>query len=224
MRRVAGGLVLAAILVVAPATSGRADLITIDFENTPALPAGPSTFGSLPMQTITVPGIATISGGAVLGNPAGLVAFPAHGSGPNAYGTADFDANLAPTLAIDVAPSIAVTGFQGVLFNGRQVASTFLVDVFSGATMVTEITYSDIAPASSATAFTPFGYSQTPAVPITRVTIRPSDPANFDFFIDTVQLTFTPAAIPEPASLALLGVGGLAVASWTRRRRAGGAA
>src|SRR5438105_4448121 len=90
----------AAFFLMGPAPPARAAFVTIDFENNPSLPTQPNNFAAAgAMQTYSQSGVYTISGGVVLGNPTFLASFAAHGSAPNAYGTADFaDPSLLPTI------------------------------------------------------------------------------------------------------------------------------
>src|ERR1700736_1021285 len=110
-------LVAALTLVVgrpAPATA-----ITIDFENEPALPAQPNNFAAAgAMQTYSKPGVYSISGGVVLGNPTFLAAFPLNGTPPNLYGTTDIaDPSLLSTITLTFPAIDSITGVSGVLFN-----------------------------------------------------------------------------------------------------------
>src|SRR5262249_11653512 len=100
----AGGTRLAAVLWINSGAPASAAPIVIDFENVPTLPAQPNTFAAAgPKQTYTVPGIFSITGGVVLGNPLGLPGFPGHGSPPNAYGTTDIaDPSLVSTLTLTI--------------------------------------------------------------------------------------------------------------------------
>jgi hypothetical protein len=203
--------------------------ITVDFEHLPSLPTQPSTFAAAgAMQTYSSAGIFSITGGVVLGNPTFLAAFPAHGSAPNAYGTADFaDLTLLSTIELDMPAAARTTSVSFVLFNGQPVPETYVVDFFSGATLISGCaeTFSSVPAASSPSGFASPSCSSTLASPITRVTITtPNAELNgWDFFVDTLVLVENPVtAVPEPASLVLL-MAGSAVAigcrGWRRRKR-----
>src|SRR5262245_7858096 len=92
--------VLVGVALVVLAGAPPAWATTINFETLPSLPAQPNNFTAAgPMQTYSTAGLFTLSGGVVLGNPTFLAAFAAHGTPPNAYGTADFaDPSLLDTI------------------------------------------------------------------------------------------------------------------------------
>jgi hypothetical protein len=214
-------LVAALTLVVgrpAPATA-----ITIDFENEPALPAQPNNFAAAgAMQTYSKPGVYSISGGVVLGNPTFLAAFPSHGTPPNLYGTTDVaDPSLLSTITLTLPSAEDIVSVTGVLFNGQPVAEDYVVDAFSGLTLVAMNTFTGMVAASSTSAFGNISLSSLAAQPITSVTITtPNALVNgWDFFVDTITITaaaVTPAPEPSTALILLSGALGLLVA---RRRR-----
>jgi len=214
-------LVAALTLVVgrpAPATA-----ITIDFENEPALPAQPNNFAAAgAMQTYSKPGVYSISGGVVLGNPTFLAAFPSHGTPPNLYGTTDVaDPSLLSTITLTLPSAEDIVSVTGVLFNGQPVAEDYVVDAFSGLTLVAMNTFTGMVAASSTSAFGNISLSSLAAQPITSVTITtPNALVNgWDFFVDTIVINaaaVTPAPEPSTALILLSGALGLLVA---RRRR-----
>ncbi len=158
----------------------------------------------------------------VLGNPTFLGAFPAHGTPPNTHGTADFaDPSLLSTITLTFPIAEDVVSVTGVLFNGQPLAENYVVDAFSGATLVDMNTFTGMAASSSASGFGSFFLSSGAAQPITSVTITtPNATANgWDFLIDTITVTpaaVTPAPEPSTALILLSGALGLLVA---RRRR-----
>src|SRR6266404_2255957 len=176
-----------ALLGVPPAPAAP---ITIDFENEPALPAQPNNFAAAgAMQTYSKAGVYSISGGVVLGNPTFLASFPAHGSPPNLYGTADFaDPTLLQTITLTFPAAEDIVSVTGVLFNGQPVAEDYVVDAFSGLTLVAMNTFTGMAAASSSSAFGNISLSSLAALPITSVTITtPNFAVNgWDFFVDTI--------------------------------------
>src|SRR5258708_35220048 len=89
------------VFAVVPLKGG---VVTVDFETTPSLPAQPSTFAAAgPSQTITVPGIVTFTGGAVLGNPTFINSFSPHGSLPNTYGQPNLsDPRHSPNITVTI--------------------------------------------------------------------------------------------------------------------------
>src|SRR5262245_40986100 len=73
-------ILLGAALTLAVGCPALAAPITINFETLPSLPTQPNNFPAAgPMQTYNVPGVFTISGAVVLGNPTFPASFPAHG-------------------------------------------------------------------------------------------------------------------------------------------------
>src|SRR5262252_5674535 len=113
-------IVFALVFVLGTARAAYCDTFTIDFETLPALPTQPNNFAAAgPMQIYSQPGIFTISGGVVLGNPAFLPAFTTNGTPPNLYGTANFgDPSLSPVMTLDLATNaFRFTSVSFVLFN-----------------------------------------------------------------------------------------------------------
>jgi hypothetical protein len=196
------------IVFLALTQTVHATLITIDFENEPTLPLQPNNFAAAgPMQVFTSPGKYTISGGVVLGNPTFLLAFPANGTPPNLYGTADFaDPSLLQVMTLDLPAAEGIFLVQGVLFNGQPIAEDYQLNAFSGLTQVDAETFTAVQPDSDPFGFRRFSLSSSPATPITRVTITTPNAAlnGWDFFVDTVTLQTA-----EPPSLILLLFGAL---------------
>jgi len=194
------------IVFLALTQSLHASLIAIDFENEPPLPLQPNNFAAAgPMQVFTSPGKYTISGGVVLGNPTFLLAFPANGTPPNLYGTADFaDPSLLQVITIDLPAAEGIFLVQGVLFNGQPLAEDYQLNAFSGLAQVDAETFTAVQPDSDPFGFRKFSLSSSPATPITRVTITTPNAAinGWDFFVDTVTLQ---TAEPPPLILLLFG-------------------
>jgi hypothetical protein len=216
-------IMVAAVLMMAVLPAG-AVTITVDFENLPTLPAQPDNFAAAgPMQTYTMPGVFTISGGVVLGNPTFLGAFPAHGSPPNLYGTADFaDPSLLDTITLDLPATAETTFISGVLFNGQPIPENYVVDAFSGATLICAQTFSGVPADTSSGSFGSFSCASTLANPLTSVTITTPNAAvnGWDFFVDTLVLTQTPtSAVPEPISLVLMASGAAVLGYRSSRQR-----
>jgi PEP-CTERM motif len=213
---------LAAVLIAAFVAAGSghvqaATIATIDFENEPALPQQPSTFiAAGPMQTYSRPGVFTISGGVVLGNPSFLAVFPTRGTPPNAYGTSDLgDASLLPAISLVMPVQAGVFTVQGVLFNGQPISEMYTLSAFFGTTQV-DLQSITLPPVSSVSDY--YNFALNSSIGITRVDIRApkADLNGWDFFVDTIQL-----ATPEPSSEALL-LAGLAVCGAIARRRKAG--
>jgi hypothetical protein len=177
------------------------------------------------MQTYNDPGVFSITGGVVLGNPTFLPAFPLHGTPPNLYGTTDIaDPSLLSTITLTFPSAEGVTSVTGVLFNGQPIAENYVVDAFSGAILVAANTFTNMPDSTSTSAFGNFSLTSTTALPITSVTIpTPADAAmnGWDFSVDTI--TITPAAVtrtPEPSSGLILLTGALGLLVVRRRRPA----
>jgi len=192
--------------------------ITIDFENLPSLPAQPNNFAAAgPMQTYSMAGVFSIMGGVVLGNPTFLASFAAHGSPPNLYGTADFaDPSLLATITLTLPSAEDITSVTGLLFNGQNTAETYVVDAFSGATLVDHNTFTNVQPDTSTNGFRNFSLTSNAANPITSVTITTPDATlnGWDFFVDTIQISAAVISTPEPSTALILlsGILGLVAA------------
>jgi len=158
--------------------------------------------------------VATVGGGVVLGNPTFLPAFPIAGTPPNLYGTADPALGASPTLSrtvtMDLDRAFGAIGLGGVLFNGLTREVTYLVEAFSGTALVDAQTFVDV-PANFDRGFALFSLESDP---ITRVVITPADPAEWSYFVDTIQVT----PVPEPSTLALGGLGLLGAFGYARWR------
>ncbi len=201
---------LALILVVGGLSSLQAQTVNFD-----ALPVGPNNFVAAGVaQVITVPGVVTVSGGVVLGNPTFLPAFTAHGSSPNLYGTTDFaDPSLLDTITLDLPSSENVTSLAGVLFNGQGANEDYVLVSFSGATTLQTLNL-NLLPTTNASAFSAFAFTSTLANPITKITVTSPNAAinGWDFFIDSLVLRSSPTGnpVPEPSSAILLCTAALA--------------
>src|ERR1700687_6095570 len=161
---------LAVLLAVAPLAHAA---VVINFESTPSLAAQPNNFFAAgAMQTYTSPGIYSISGGVVLGNPSFLASFPAHGSAPNLYGTADFaDPSLLSTITLMMPAAEFITSVTGVLFNGQTFGEDYIVTAFSGVNSLSTQTFLGVQAGSNASGFRNFVFASTLAQPITKVTV-----------------------------------------------------
>ena len=200
-------------IVLAMGLTGLASagpVVTVDFENNPGLPAQPNNFAAAgAIQTYGTPGVYSITGGVVLGNPTFLASFPAQGSGPNLYGTTDIaDPSLLDTLTLSLDPSQKVTNVNGIIFNGQVTAEDYIVRFFSGASLLTALNFFAMADNSMANGFGNFAFTSTLANPITSVTFSSPNSAlnGWDFFVDTINFTTNPDSnqIPEPSTLALV--------------------
>jgi len=225
-RSVMAAVVVAATVLLAGLAPAGAVTITVDFENLPSLPAQPNNFAAAgAMETFTMAGVFSITGGVVLGNPTFLASFPAHGSAPNLYGTADFaDPSLLSTIELDMPAAAETTSVSLVLFNGQPIAETYEVDFFSGATPICAATFASVPASTSSSSFATPSCSSTLVLPITKVLITTPDAAlnGWDFFVDTIVLVQNPVtAVPEPASLVLVASGAVVLGylDWRRRKR-----
>ena len=214
-------ILLGAALTIAVGRPALAAPITINFETLPSLPTQPNNFAAAgPMQTYNVPSVFTISGGVVLGNPTFLASFPAHGSPPNLYGTADFaDPSLLSTIALTFPSAEDIISVTGVLFNGQNITEDYVVKAFSGATQVDSNTFTGVAANTSTSAFGNISLSSLAAQPITSVTITTPDAAvnGWDFFVDTITIIPFVQQAPEPSTALMLLSSALGF--WVVRRR-----
>jgi len=214
-----GLLLLAAI----GAPNAHADTaVLINFETVPPEPTGPSLFSECTAATITVPNVASISGGCILGDASN---FPAQdfATPPNAYGTAGFGTALSSTLTIDISPSFMVDEVSFPLFNGATQTESYVVDAFDGATQVATQNLSGLA----SNLDSGFGVVDVTAANITSVTINPvalnaSCCDGWDYLIDSIALNEPVESAfptPEPATFVLLGLGLAAVGAIRRKLR-----
>jgi len=200
-----------AVAILLSALGANATTTLINFETVPPLPIGPSLFAAAgPAQTIVVPGVATFTGGVILGNATNL---PAQGfaTPPNTYGTAGFaDPSLSSTLMIALDPAFGtVDEVSFPVFNGATQLESYMINAFDGATLVATQTLSNIASNLNSG----FAIADIVSPTITSVTISPltldaTCCNGFDFFIDSVALNSTvqQAFSPEPSSFVLIGL------------------
>jgi hypothetical protein len=204
--------------------AGYCDTVTINFETLPTLPTQPNNFTAAgPAQTYSQPGIFTISGGVALGNPTFLAAFPANGSIPNLYGTADFgDPSLSSTITLDLpATAFQATSVSFLLFNGQNFSERYQVSGMAGLLVLDPLPIGPLAAANNS-GFTTV--TITAPVPITRLNITtPLASTNgWDFLVDNIVLSGTRVTpVPEPSSFILLiaPIGGLAFVRYRQLRR-----
>jgi hypothetical protein len=223
MRRIA----LFALLLLAPCFALADTTFLINFETTPVLPVGPSTFAAAgPAQIIVVPGVATITGGVVLGNETNLPA-QSFATPPNVYGTAGFGDSLSSTLTITFDPAFSVDEVSFPILNGSTQAESYVVDAFNGATLIGTQTLSDVA-SNGSSGFGIIDLASTTNT-FTSVTIAPlaldaSCCSGWDYSIDSIALnesvqTAVGGPTPEPASIELLGLGMASLLEVYRRTR-----
>ena len=192
-------LVALAMYSTKPAKAG----IIINFENIPQLPLQPDNFDDAgAMQTYSIPGGDTISGGVVLGNPTLLPAFMVYGSYPNLYGTTDLgDLSLRAVITLDFPAFEAVVSVTGLLFNGLTDPEDYIVAGLSGDTLITSQTFNGV-PENFNQGFRMFAMSADPAKPFTHITITIANAAadGWSFFVDSIQLQ----TVPEPSSIVMI--------------------
>lgn len=164
----------------------------IDFENTPSLPAAEAGAE----QDINVPGIATIRGGTV---GSSFTHFPAasYATLPNSYWTAsskvngvNADPSLQPEITIDVNPEFDVSEISFPLFNGMGTVTSYVVQAFSGTTLLENRVFQDVPPNDPDQGHVTVDIKQPD---INKVTIATSGaPADqWDFIIDSIAFNGT---------------------------------
>lgn len=205
-------------IMVAAMLPGLAQAATINFDTLPNLPTQPSTFAAAgPMQTFTQPGLFSVTGGVVLGNPTFLAAFPATGSAPNLYGTTNIaDPSLLDTITFTFPAAAQVTSLSGIVFNGLTTPETYVITVRSPTNApVAQFTFPAVPPNSNSLGLAQFGVFG-PSIGSVTITSPDAGTNGWDFFVDDLVLT---QAVPEPGALFLLTTGVVVV--WVRARRRG---
>jgi hypothetical protein len=189
----------------------KADPLLINFETVPTGLSGPSTFAAAgPAQTILVPGVATFTGGVILGSETNLPA-QSFATPPNVYATAGFGDGLSSTLTIALDAAFTATEVSFPILNGSTQPESYVVDIYNGATLVGSQTLTDV-PSNGASGF---GIIDLTAASITSVTISPvaldaGCCSGWDYSIDSIALNESVQQAfdtPEPASIELLGLG-----------------
>jgi hypothetical protein len=216
---------LVAASMVLAATAANAGTILINFETVPVEATGPSVFDSSPSQTVVVPGVATITGGVILGNESNLIP-DSFETPPNVYATAGFDSSLSSTLTLTFNPSFGtVTEVSFPVINGDTVPESYIATAFDGSTAVGSQTLSDLAANSGGG----FGIVNISAPAITSVTIAPTALdtggccGGWDYSIDSIALNESVQqgfnSVPEPDNLVFLLALGLPVGVFLARRK-----
>jgi|SRR5215470_5944978 len=188
----------AALICLVSSVSAKADVI--DLESL----LGPSTFGAATPQTLTFAtssGTLTINGGSVLTNTTFLPA-----DETTVYGTTNCCGNLSTITLTFASP---INNFFFDLINGQVVPETFIVSDNLGNSQVFPNVPSNGNLGVALVSFATVGNV---------ITITTSDP-NWDFFIDNIGFNQPTPGVPEPGSLALLGLGilGLAAVKLSKR-------
>jgi hypothetical protein len=165
----------------------------------PAVAQGPSEFlNAGNMQTIPFSGVATFTGGVVLGTETNLPAL-SFGTVPNVYGTAlntfiDSSFVLPDQITITINPSFTVNEISFPLFNGFTSVESYTVDAFNGTTQIGQQVLSNL-PANTDSGH---GVIDLKAPDITSVTVSPNDTSSWDFSIDSVAFNEAVSAAINP--------------------------
>lgn len=205
--------IVGAILAVAAfvgVSNVRASVAFVDFDP-PTIPQGPSLFADLSSaQTIPISGVATFSGGVVLGTETNLPAL-SYGTTPNVYGT---DEALVPVsysmspITITINPSFSVQEVSFPLFNGDTASQTYTVNALDNSTVVAQQVVTLTSNLASGHTVIDLKASN-----ITSVVIEPPDSTEFDYSIDSVAFNepvssaITPGGTPITSSTPVTGGG-----------------
>lgn len=189
----------------------------VNFETVPVIATGPSLYiNAGPAQTINVDGVATFSGGVVLGFPTNFPASP-FSTRPNVYATADHlfgsfaDPSLSPSLSISIAPTFQTTTAEGLLFNGISQPVNYTVKAYSGSTLVDSVFFSNLQ-SNLTSGFSVFRLSSG-GPSISSVLFTPdmaSTGGRWNYAIDTIALgerIENVSPVPLPASVVLFAAG-----------------
>ena len=194
-----GTAVLAFALSLAPYAQALTTAF-VDFENTPSLPKQPSEFlqaGNA--QTITVPGVATFTGGVVLGSETNLPAL-SFGTAPNVYGTAlnTFVGSsfvLPDEITITIASGFNVGEVSFPIFNGVTQTESYTVDAFNSSDVqIGQELVSNLA----SNLLGGHGVVDIKAAGIASVEIIPDSTTPWDFSIDSVAFNAPVGQIINP--------------------------
>ena len=201
------------------AATASAGVFRLDFETAPSIPVQPDNFADAgPMQVYNSPGLYTISGGTVLGNPTLLPAFDNHGSTPNLYGTSDLaDPSLSATVTLIFPAAAHVISVRGVIFNGLTDPEHYEAKAFSGGVLISSQSFGSV-PENFASGFQLFDLASDTGTPLTQVTIT-SPNANvygWTFFVDSIEIQTVPE--PNTAGFVLLALMGTALRVAFRHR------
>jgi len=211
------------VAMAASLTVARADTITtIDFEAIPFGPAGPALFSDAGgVETIDVAGVASITGGVVLGLAPALSGIP-YATGSNIYATASNSVvgtggfGLPDSIVINIASGTHATQATVPVINGMSQSEDYVVTGFDDGAVAWQQTLSDVQG---------FGYAvaNVTGSEITSIKIAAADSSTWDFATDTITLTESSSrsvvtSTPEPGSAFLL-IGGLAIAGAARSLR-----
>ncbi len=204
------------LVAVMFSTLASASTMLINFETVPVEPAGPSLFATAgAAQTITVPGVAAISGGVILGDETNL-SLQAFGTPPNVYATAGFGHDLSSALTISFNAAFPVTQVSFPLFNGDSISESYIITAYNGAGVVASQTLTNLASNASGG----YAIADLTSANISSLTIAPAalnDPSvnGWDFSIDSIALneSVQQAFAPEPSGLALLGLSAIVLFS-----------
>jgi hypothetical protein len=206
--------ILSAIILCVAGFSEIAFSTVVDFETTPAILLGSTSFGTAgAAQTIEIDGGLTFKGGVVIGLPTFLPMTP-FATSPNYYATANHpsggvvgDPSLSATLSIDIAPSFGATTIEGLLLNGLNRSGSYTIEAFSNGILVDSDSLNNLSPNLSS-GFDVFRLDSN-GLPITSVLFSPDlIDGEWDYFIDTIIINESIlTAVPIPASIWLFVTG-----------------
>ncbi len=199
----------------------------VNFETVPTIATGSSFYATAgPTETINVPGVATFTGGVVLGFPSNFPASP-FSTRPNVYATANpggtsfADPSLNPSLSISIAPTFKSTTVEGLLFNGLSQPVNYTIEAFSGNTLVDSASFSNLQ-SNFSSGFTIFRLnSGGPSISSVFFTPdRASTGGQWNYVIDTIAIgepIENLTGVPLPPSVMLFAAGLMSLALIVKR-------
>ena len=138
-------------------------------------------------------GVGTVTGGIVIGKPAGLTAYTGTG---NLYGTS-FDAGPGFTIAVTLSfdPTITVSGITASLYNGETDLEDFTATAYSGSIAVATQKFTDVRDLSLPSSVVNFSLPNLSGLSVTSVVFSATGSfasSSYNYFVGPIGVTYTP--------------------------------